>query len=369
MGQLQTGIEIYQNHLGKAPQGMWPAEGSVAQEIVYMISKAGIQWMASDEGVLAASLGMESFTRDSKEVVTEPDVLYRPYNVQSKQGDPVAIIFRDVVISDKVGFTYSGVNGTMAAKDFIDRIHAIRSALVESGAEGPHLVSVILDGENAWEYYDNDGKEFLNSLYAGLSDDPLIKTVTPSEFLTIAPEPPKLDDLWAGSWINHDFTTWIGEEEENQAWEYLTSTREFLQLYLSGIRQAEDEALKRALNFMYIAEGSDWFWWFGSDQSSSNDEAFDAQFRNTLKQVYVSLGAPVPDTLEVPVIPITPVAADVSASGLITVTVDGVEGEGEWDAVLVFLQKVMAGEPIFPRPDIWMRPNCLSAPQWHKRRR
>jgi alpha-amylase/alpha-mannosidase (GH57 family) len=286
--------------------------------------------------------------RDSKEVVTEPDVIYRPYNVQSKQGDPVAIIF-DVVISDKVGFTYSGVNGTMAAKDFIDRIHAIRSALVESGAEGPTWY------RSSWMVKTpgntmSDGKEFLNSLYAGLSDDPLIKTVTPSEFLTIAPEPPKLDDLWAGSWINHDFTTWIGEEEENQAWEYLTTTREFLQLYLSGTRQAEDEALKQALNFMYIAEGSDWFWWFGSDQSSSTDEAFDAQFRNTLKQVYVSLGAPVPEILEVPVIPITPVAADVSASGLITVTVNGVEGEGEWDAAGVYLPSggVMAGgEPYF----------------------
>jgi alpha-amylase/alpha-mannosidase (GH57 family) len=335
--QVQLGIEVYKNHFGKSPVGMWPAEGSVAQEIVYMVSKAGIQWMASDEGVLAASLGMESFIRDSNEVVTESDTLYRPYYVQSQQGNPVAIIFRDLVISDKVGFTYSGVSGSAAAKDFIDRIHAIRDSLITSGAEGPHLVSVILDGENAWEYYDNDGKEFLNSLYSRLSDDPLIKTVTPSEFLAIAPDQPKVEELWAGSWINHDFTTWIGEAEENLAWEYLVTTRDFLQKYISGNRTVKPEVLQVAMNYMYIAEGSDWFWWFGTDQNSGNDEAFDQQFRSTLKQVYTSLGATTPDFLDIPIIPLTPIEADIASSGLITVTVDGQAGSGEWDAAGVYL--------------------------------
>ena len=90
-----------------------------------------------------------------------------PTIVQGGQGEPVAIVFRDVVISDKVGFTYSGVDGQAAAEDFVTRIHDIRDALIDQRrAEGPHLVSVILDGENAWEYYDNDGKEFLNCLYS-----------------------------------------------------------------------------------------------------------------------------------------------------------------------------------------------------------
>jgi alpha-amylase/alpha-mannosidase (GH57 family) len=317
IAQVQLGVQLYQDHFGKAPRGMWPAEGSVAQEIVNMVSTAGIQWMASDEGVLAASLGMDGFTRDAKEVVTEPDTLYRPYYVQSKQGSPVAMVFRDVVISDKVGFTYSGVSGSAAAKDFISRIHAIRDALIASGASGPHLVSVILDGENAWENYDNDGKEFLNSLYTGLSEDPLIRTVTPSEFLAIAPDQPKIENLWAGSWINHDFTTWIGEDEENRAWDYLATVRELLQKYISGIRQTTPEALQQAQNYMYIAEGSDWFWWFGTDQNSGNDEAFDQQFRDTLKQVYASLGETAPDFLDVPIIPLNPTAADIASSGLI----------------------------------------------------
>jgi alpha-amylase/alpha-mannosidase (GH57 family) len=335
--QVRLGVQLYQDNFGKLPRGMWPAEGAVAQDIIYSVSKEGIQWMASDEGVLAASLGMESFIRNSNEVVTKPDVLYRPYYVQSQQGNPVAIVFRDTVISNKVGFTYSGMSGAAAATDFIKRIHNIRNSLIESGALGPHLVSVILDGENAWEYYDNDGKEFLNQLYSGLSVDPLIKTVTPSEFLSLAPDQPRIEELWAGSWINHDFTTWIGEDEENIAWDYLVTTREFLEKYITGNHSTSSENLQAARTYMLIAEGSDWFWWLGADQTSGDDGAFDLQFRNTLKQVYSSLGAEPPDFLDVPIIPLNPIEANITSSGLISVTVDGQASSGEWDEAGVYV--------------------------------
>jgi alpha-amylase/alpha-mannosidase (GH57 family) len=338
VAQVELGVKLYEEHFGRPPVGMWPAEGSVAQEIVTMVAKNGIQWMASDEGVLANSLGMNGFSRDLYEVVTEPDTLYRLYTVEGSQGGPVAMVFRDVVISDKVGFTYSGLEGSLAAKDFINRIHAIRDALLESGAEGPHLVSVILDGENAWEHYDNDGKEFLHSLYQGLSDDPLIQTVTPSEFLEIAQEPPGIESLWAGSWINADYSTWIGEEEENRAWEYLVTVREFLAKYINGARQPPSEAaLAEAQMNMYFAEGSDWFWWYGSDQNSGDDASFDRQFRETLKQVYVSLGEEPPIFLDVPIIAQQPVAADQPSSGLISPLIDGIVSDGEWDAAGVYL--------------------------------
>ena len=351
VAQLELGVELYENHFGLPPVGMWPAEGSVTQEIVSMVASNGIKWMASDEGVLARSLGMGSFTRGLDEVVSEPDTLYRPYYVEGSQGGPVAVVFRDIVISDKVGFTYSGMDGELAAKDFINRIHAIREALQEEGAQGPHLVSVILDGENAWEHYDNDGKTFLNSLYQGLSDDPLIETVTPSEFLKISPEQPSIDKLWAGSWINANFGTWIGEEEENQAWDYLTTTRELLEKYLNGIRQApDDQALDQALTQMYFAEGSDWFWWYGSDQDSGDDESFDLQFRNTLKQVYLALGEEPPTFLDVPIIAQQPVSADVASKGLISPEIDGEVVGDEWDDGGFYLATggvMAAGEPFF----------------------
>lgn len=334
VAQIELGVQFYQDHFGVRPKGMWPAEGAVAQEIVTMVAKNGIQWMASDEGVLAKSLGFDSFTRDQNELVVEADKLYHPYYVQGKEGDPVAIIFRDVFISDKVGFTYSGMEGKAAASDFINRIHAIRKALKTKGVEGPHLVSVILDGENAWEHYDNDGKVFLHSLYRLLSDDPLIVTVTPSEFLEIAPEQPTIEELWAGSWINHDFATWIGEEEENTAWEYLAAARTHLQKYITGSlkNKVDAQTLDQAKLWMYAAEGSDWFWWYGTDQNSGNDEIFDQQFRDTLKQIYFTLGDEPPRFLDVPIIPQLAVTADRPSSALISPIIDGTIQEDEWAA-------------------------------------
>jgi alpha-amylase/alpha-mannosidase (GH57 family) len=350
VAQINLGVELYQRHFGQPPRGMWPAEGAVSQEIVGMVSRAGIKWMASDEGVLANSLGFSSFTRNAREVVTEPDLLYRPYYVQSQQNDPVAIIFRDVVISDRVGFIYSGMDGSLAALDFISRIHAIRDALLESGADGPHLVSVILDGENAWEYYENDGKEFLHSLYQRLSDDPLIKTVTPTEYLEIEKDLPRIEKLWAGSWIGADFSTWIGEEEENRAWEYLQQTRDVLQRYETGVRQTSPENLAEAMMMMYIAEGSDWFWWYGDDQDSGNDEAFDQQFRDTLKGVYTALGEEPPGYLDVPIIPQRPVSADIPAVDLISPEIDGIVQGDEWEAAGVYQAAggvMSAADPFF----------------------
>jgi alpha-amylase/alpha-mannosidase (GH57 family) len=350
VAQINLGVELYEQHFGQPPVGMWPAEGAVSQEIVGMVSRAGIKWMASDEGVLANSLGFSSFTRDSREVVSEPDILYRPYYVQSQQTDPVAIIFRDVVISDRVGFIYSGMKGSLAALDFINRIHAIRDALIESGAEGPHLVSVILDGENAWEYYENDGKEFLHSLYQGLSDDPTIKTVTPSEYLEMEQDLPLIEKLWAGSWIGADFSTWIGEEEENRAWEYLQRTRDILQRYETGVRQTSPENLAEAMMMMYIAEGSDWFWWYGDDQDSGNDEAFDQQFRDTLKGVYTALGEDPPGYLDVPIIPQRPVSADAPSMDLISPEIDGIVQGDEWEAAGVYLASggtMASADPFF----------------------
>jgi alpha-amylase/alpha-mannosidase (GH57 family) len=352
VAQVEKGVEFYEDHFGRPPAGMWPAEGAVAQEIVTMVSRSGIQWMASDEGVLAKSLGMDSFTRDSAETVVDADALYRPYTVQGTRGDPVAMVFRDVAISDKVGFTYSGMPGEQAAEDFLSRIHNIRQELQDSDAEGPHLVSVILDGENAWEYYDNDGKAFLHTLYQMLSDDPLIETVTPTEFLALAPEPRPIENLWAGSWINADFSTWIGEEEENRAWDYLATTRDFLQKYITGPRQdsVSEEELNATMAAMMIAEGSDWFWWYGSDQTSSDDRSFDEQFRKTLEQVYLALGEEPPSFLAVPIIPEQSAAADRPMSGLITPIIDGFIDEDEWAAGGQFLASggtMAAANPFF----------------------
>jgi len=302
IAQLKRGIESYQSHFNQPPRGMWPAEGAVAQEIVKMVSDNGIQWMASDEQVLAKSIGLDDFTRDSHDTIQQADKLYRTYNVQYEDQRPVTILFRDHVISDKVGFEYSGTPGDKASDDFMARLRAIKDRLKAEGATGPHLVTVLLDGENAWEYYDNDGKEFLNTLYTKLAAAQDIKTVTPSEYIALHPAAPKIDKLWAGSWINHNFDTWIGEDEENRAWDYLRRTRDELDKFVYGQKPATQKQIDQAFEAMYAAEGSDWFWWFGDDQDSGDDAAFDDQFRSYLTEVYRALGVDPPDFLYVPIL-------------------------------------------------------------------
>jgi len=332
VAQLQAGVDFYAETFGRAAVGMWPAEGAVAEEIVGMISRGGIQWMASDEEVLARSLGRTAFGRDSREVVQEPDALYRPYIVQDRPNDPqLYVVFRDKVISDKVGFTYSGTEGLAAAQDFVQRILAIRSQLEESGASGPHLVSVILDGENAWENYPNDGKEFLNNLYRLLEEEQrrgTIQTITPGQFVARFPDQPAIDPLWAGSWVSPDYLTWIGEDEENRAWEYLRKVREEVE---KRKKRLDEATLAQVMDAIYTAEGSDWFWWYGADQNSGDDGSFDLQFRLTLQRVYELMGDEVPTFLMVPVIPQAAVAPAAGASAVISPTIDGLVGEGEWD--------------------------------------
>jgi len=331
VAQLQLGVDFYSETFGRPPTGMWPAEGAVAEEIVGLVSRGGIQWMASDEEVLARSLGSKSFARDSSEVVQDPDLLYRPYIVQDRQQDPeLYVVFRDKVISDKVGFTYSGSEGLEAAQDFVNRILAIRARLEEIGVTGPHLVSVILDGENAWEHYLNDGKDFLHNVYRLLQEEQekgTIRTITPSAYIAQFPDQPKIEELWAGSWVSPDYLTWIGEDEENRAWDYLGRVREFVEKRKKNL---DEDTLAAVMDAIYTAEGSDWFWWYGADQNSGDDDSFDLQFRLTLQRVYELMGAEMPTFLKVPVIPQRAVAPVVGASALITPDVDGLASEDEW---------------------------------------
>ncbi len=329
---LQRSVEIYQETFGRAPRGLWPGEGAVAQPIVSLVSAAGYKWMATGEPVLAKSLGIGQFTRDSQDTVQQADQLYRPYFAQGTDGEPVMIVFRDLVLSDKIGFTYSGTPGRQAADDFMQRLENIRERLKQEGATGPHLVSVILDGENAWENYDNDGKAFLHALYQSLADSKTVKTVTPAEYLALFPDQERMGYLFPGAWFSANYDTWIGESEETQAWNYLFQVRADLAQYdlYNNKAAPSPEALEQAVDFMYLAEGSDWFWWYGADQDSGNDAYFDEGFRALLANVYKSLGEPVPAFVNVPIVPARVSAPQTPLGGILTPQIDGRVGPAEW---------------------------------------
>jgi len=292
--QVERALSYHEKLFGSRPQGMWPAEGSVAEDIIPMLAEAGVKWIGTDEGVLARSLGIH-IDRDFAGVMKNPAVLYQPY-LAGREGKRVSIVFRDHTLSDLVGFVYSKWDYKNAVHDLIDRLHRVRKGL----QDGPHLVSIILDGENAWEYYQNDGRDFFLYLYEKLSCDQGLKCVTVGEYLKEHPAQKSIERLHAGSWINSNYRIWIGHDEDNQAWDLLSQTRDALTAYAAG--NGDSAKLARAWEEIYIAEGSDWCWWYGDDHYSENDEEFDLLFRTHLMNVYRIIGQDVPDELQISIL-------------------------------------------------------------------
>ncbi len=325
------GLDVAERLLGRRPVGMWPGEGSVAQLIMSLFSKNGVQWVATGEDVLAKSLDIGSFTRDASDTVEQADLLYRPWQATLTRNQPVPMFFRDVRISDQLGFEYSGTSGAAAAADLMSRLQNIRDSVdIEAARDAgqPYVVSVILDGENAWENYDNDGKDFLDAMYRSLSEADWVSTITPSAYLERFEEPEALEEVFPAAWFQPNFATWIGEDEEATAWDYLYTVRNDLRRAEQAGTASADE-LAEAFEKMLFAEGSDWFWWYGSDQDSGDDGYFDRAYRELLGQVYDALGQDRPAFVNVPIIPEKPAVADRSAADLLTITVDG--DLSDWD--------------------------------------
>lgn len=284
--QIKKAVDCYQHYLGCNPRGMWPSEGSVCNDIIPLVSDNGIKWLATDEWILYHTLGMDRYSAH---------LLYKPYNLII-DGKQVSVIFRDRALSDTIGFTYGKWNTYDAVSDFITRLHHIHDMLPK---KRNHLVCIAMDGENAWEYYSKDGWEFLEYLYTCLSHDETIRCVTISEYLQENPPQEILTDIHPGSWINSNFRIWIGDEEENKAWDYLYEAREALVDFEK--KHGQSDMTQEAWEYIYIAEGSDWFWWFGNKHYSPNAATFDSLFRGYLEGVYKILGLNVPEGIKKPI--------------------------------------------------------------------
>lgn len=312
--QVKNAVEYYESVFGRKPSGMWPSEGSVSNDVVKIASENNIEWLATDEAVLFNSYKNNNINRK---------YLFRPYNVNI-DGQSVNMLFRDHGLSDSIGFVYSKWNTDDAVNDFITKVKNI-GEYVGNAYEYP-LVSVILDGENCWEYYQNDGWDFLSKLYAALEKEETIETVRISDYLRKFPPKDTINNLTAGSWINGNFGIWIGHEEDNIAWQYLGQVRDFLVEYTKNNPGfAGSELEKKVWQVFYAAEGSDWNWWYGDDHSSSNDEIFDKLFRQHLMAVYELLGQKIPDNFYKTIKRMKqPLVADtIKPTALITPKIDG----------------------------------------------
>jgi len=298
--QIRRGVELYQKTFGEKPLGMWPSEGSVSMDMIPLVAGEGVNWIATDEEILSNSL-KRPIRRDSLGNCYDP-FIYKPYVVESG-GKSINIVFRDHVLSDLIGFDYAKMDANHAASDFVGRLNHIHGMLEEPQE---HLVSVILDGENAWEHFRNDGRDFLVALYSKLSDNPKLRCVTINEFLSTRKKREKIETLFPGSWISHNFRIWIGHVEDNTAWDFIKDARDALVEYEAAMKETPEYELKKdsiaeAWEEIYTSEGSDWFWWYGEEHSSMSDEDFDSLFRRHIKRVYFLIGMEPPDALDLPI--------------------------------------------------------------------
>ncbi|MBI3949320.1 MAG: glycoside hydrolase [Acidobacteria bacterium] len=302
--QTAMAVECFERTFGRRPEGFWPAEGGVSSEAVAILSEYGGQWAATDEEILRRSRILspgKGRQRDSSLVA------YQPYLYRVGERD-IALFFRDHTLSDLFGFVYQRWNEAEAVEDVMGRLRAIQKATPNA------VVSVILDGENAWEHYAANGYDFLTLFYERLEQTDWIETTTFSACLQNAYRYGRLDSLHPGSWIGANFSTWIGDDDKNRAWDYLKRAREAVRRHAlaadsarangrqaghpSSLMENVPELTRKSL---LAAEGSDWFWWFGPTHSSLQDPVFDLIFRTHLKNVYVGLDQPWPAYLDTPV--------------------------------------------------------------------
>jgi alpha-amylase/alpha-mannosidase (GH57 family) len=309
---LAMARDLHAQVFGALPHGVWPSEGSVCPELIPILQELGFEWFATDEENLWRSLAVVYPGK-----ILDRNMLFQGWRAQF--GDASACLaFRDRTLSDYVGFTASHNDPHRAADFMVGQIEQI--------ARGAHtsdpLCAVILDGENAWENFHDGGQAFLREMYQRLSSNPAIAATTFHDYFSKHPPSATLSTLHTGSWIHGDFDIWIGDPEENRGWELLGHTRDFLQARADRHEITPDQ-FKKAMQEIYAAEGSDWFWWYGGDFVTDNDLLFDELFRTHLQNVYRICGAPIPDVLKTNICR-SEVAREVrKPTDLITPVIDG----------------------------------------------
>jgi len=324
--QILSGIACFERIFGFRPAGSWPSEGSVSVQVLSIMAESGVTWAATDEGILSASIGGLGIGREA---------LYQPY-VFNNGGKDIALFFRDHTLSDLIGFTYSQWEEQKAVGDFINRLRHIASSQQDAA-----VVTVILDGENAWEYYPDNGYHFLKGLYEALSVSHEIHSATCSEIL-VNSEARRLHHIHPGSWINSNYGIWIGHPEENRAWELIAKARdaavrnsprvaELLANGVTDLAAIQDKTDAAICRDLFAAQGSDWFWWYGDDHFTSHGEQFDLLFRRHLMNIYRSLELEIPAELYEPIKKKSPAGFIRSPAGFITPEITGHVGNYfEW---------------------------------------
>ncbi len=306
--QIEFAKEKYRKIFETQPRGMWLSELCVCNATADILGKFGFKWTILDEGILSKSIKKE-FMRDFEGNLENPYNLTINYLKKSK--NPINILFADSFFSNLINFGYGNYDSKIAANDLYEKIKIIQSKIQNSPRKS-HIVTIALDGENCWETYQNDGAEFLDTLYGLINDDDTLETVLISDYIESNP-PEIIENIKGGSWINRNFDLWIGEKTKNLAWLYLKSVSDDLEKYAqkkqktiknNKQKQEFEKIYSQAKREILIAQGSDWYWWYGEPNESKNDDIFDYLFRSHLINVYEIIGLEVPKYLFNPLVDI-----------------------------------------------------------------
>jgi len=296
--QIEEAIKYHTEQFGVPPRGMWPSEGSVSDEALEIVMSKGIDWVATDEDILFNSLSLHE--KKYKNVsMFDRRIIYRPYEFR-RDSRHVSMIFRDKNLSDMISFNYNSWKPNDAAWDLIGHMNKTAANLRRDMDRG--LMTIAMDGENAWEYYEDNGRDFFATLYANLDQQSSLYSTTVSEFLDLGVPRRAISNIFPGSWINHNFAIWIGDEQDNVSWQYLYNTRKDLIRFTGELHKdpdADASRLRDAWREFYIAEGSDWNWWYSGKAHSGGDNPFDKLYLTHLKNIYKLLKKPLPQELKI----------------------------------------------------------------------
>lgn len=291
--QIQMAVDKHERVFGAAPRGFWPSEGAISPELLPMMQRNGIEYFCSDEENLFHSLRADPAHHNSRPDHIE---LFQGWRVRC-EGATLNAVFRERPLSDFIGFSAAKGEASKAAAHLLHHLRHI-SGLVPATTG---VIPLILDGENAWESFADGGEAFLRAVYGGIEADSVkLHSCTIQDYFACHPPRKELTFLNSGSWIGANFDLWIGEDEENRAWEMLGETRNFLKKQIEA-KLVTPGAAREAWDEIYAAEGSDWFWWYGSDFTTENDVLFDHLFRLRLRNVYSICGEPYPPSLDQPI--------------------------------------------------------------------
>lgn len=280
--------ESHEKLFGKAAAGCWPAEGGVSEETLAMLAESGFTWCATGEGVLHHSLGYNLREQQALSV-------YHPWLVGEEGEQQITCFFRDDHLSDLIGFEYSRWNNSDAIANFMHELAGIRHRT--QGMQAP-IVAIIMDGENAWEHFHENGLPFLTGLYQQIAEHPEYELTTFSDYLAEHPASEKLNRLVPGSWVYGNFATWIGDAAKTRAWELLIEAKKAFDAVGDTL---SDEQREAAVEQLRICEGSDWCWWFGDYNPSTAVRDFDTLYRQHLRKLYKLMGMATPAALEQPI--------------------------------------------------------------------